>query len=181
MKVEFRRTGQRRYVVTVFREKFPTLEMNPAPGFDELMPHDLSHFVVEHALNLNCGIFGQLASGGNAGTFRPVVEANFDARELSRLRKSVVKKGEKKLHEGMRESQLSELAVSFCMQEWRKRSADSNTKLAQIRTDQPTGFPNKELKLSNQQLNSIFEQYEILSQKWAQLKVGEFLVVEWQR
>lgn len=70
MKVEFRRTGERRYAVTVFRENYPTLEMNPAPGYDALMPHDLMQFIVENELGLRCGICGQLADGGNAGTFR---------------------------------------------------------------------------------------------------------------
>jgi hypothetical protein len=43
--------------------------MNSAPGYDDLMPHDLQHFIVERTLGIRNGIFGQLAHGGSAGTF----------------------------------------------------------------------------------------------------------------
>jgi hypothetical protein len=46
--------------------------MAPAPGFDAFLPHDLVHFVVEREWGLQHGIFGQLAEGGDAGTFVPV-------------------------------------------------------------------------------------------------------------
>lgn len=38
------------------------VEMNRAPGYDPLMPHDLLHLIVESELGLTRGIFGQLAS-----------------------------------------------------------------------------------------------------------------------
>ena len=68
MDVEFRRTGERRYAVTIIVPGRPMLEMNPAPGYDTRMPHDLIHFVVERELGIRHGIFGQLAAGGTAGT-----------------------------------------------------------------------------------------------------------------
>ena len=51
MRVEFKKTGERRYGVFIKRIDLPDLEMNPAPGFDRLMPHDLMHFPVEQELN----------------------------------------------------------------------------------------------------------------------------------
>jgi hypothetical protein len=45
--VEFRKTGMRRYGVFVERETACVLVMHPAPAFDELLPHDLLHFVSE--------------------------------------------------------------------------------------------------------------------------------------
>ena len=45
--------------------------MNPAPGYDDYLPHDLLHFVAEAEWNLDGAVFGQLARGGDAGTFYP--------------------------------------------------------------------------------------------------------------
>ena len=75
MTLVFRRTGQRRYAVEVQRPGLPDLEMNPAPGYDPLMPHDMMHLVVEAQLGLTRGIFGQLAAGGTAGTFHLATKA----------------------------------------------------------------------------------------------------------
>lgn len=43
--------------------------MDPAPGYDPFLPHDLIHFLVECEWGIGNGIFGQLAAGGDAGTF----------------------------------------------------------------------------------------------------------------
>ena len=82
MNVIFSRTGARRYGVLVQRLGFPTVEMNPGPGYDSELPHDLIHFVVENVLGLSRGVFGQLAAGGDAGTFRlPVASSASRAME----------------------------------------------------------------------------------------------------
>ena len=70
--VTFTRTGERRYRVAVKRKKAPDLIMDPAPGYDPFLPHDLVHFLVECEWGIRNGIFGQLAAGGDAGTFRPL-------------------------------------------------------------------------------------------------------------
>jgi len=75
MLVTITRTSQRSYAVRVAPVGHPALEMNPAPSYDERLPHDVVHFVVENELRLARGIFGQLAAGGRAGTFRPVPTA----------------------------------------------------------------------------------------------------------
>ena len=72
MEVTFTRTGERRYRVIVEREKASDLIMDPAPGYDPFLPHDLVHLLVECEWGIRTGIFGQLAAGGDAGTFRPL-------------------------------------------------------------------------------------------------------------
>src|SRR5919199_6481657 len=72
MKVTFARTGERRSGVLVERAYAPTLVMPGAPGFDEFLPHDLLHFVAEAEWGLDGAVFGQLAAGGDAGTFFPI-------------------------------------------------------------------------------------------------------------
>jgi hypothetical protein len=49
MEVKFRRTGERRYALTIHRENLPPLEFG-GPGYDPLMPHDLQHLIVESEL-----------------------------------------------------------------------------------------------------------------------------------
>jgi hypothetical protein len=83
MDVVFRRTGERRYAV-VLRRGAAEQVMSPAPGFDEDIPHDLVHYVVEAELGLESGVFGRAARGG--GTFRSISEAG-DARERARARR----------------------------------------------------------------------------------------------
>ena len=72
MLLTFRRTGQRRYAVEARRTSFPDVEMNPAPGYDRCIPHDMMHLVVEAKLGLTRAVFGQLAAGGDAGSDRYV-------------------------------------------------------------------------------------------------------------
>lgn len=68
MEVTFTRTGQRRYKVSVNGPDVVASTLDPAPGFDALMPHDVAHFIVEKALGIEGGVFGQIALGG---AFRP--------------------------------------------------------------------------------------------------------------
>src|SRR4029453_15282152 len=89
----FRRTGQRRYAVEVKRPPHPDVEMNPAPGYDALMPHDLMHLVVEAQLGLTHGIFGQLAAGGDAGTFHLIMKQEWPSRTGARIRRRLKTKG----------------------------------------------------------------------------------------
>jgi Transposase DDE domain len=63
------KTGARRYGVLVQRERAVEVVMNPAPGYDEYLPHDMLHFVAEAEWKLDGAVFGQLAAGGDAGYF----------------------------------------------------------------------------------------------------------------
>jgi hypothetical protein len=87
MSVTFVRTGERCYAVRAAVEGMPIVEMDPAPGYDALVPHDLQHFIVERALGIEGAIYGQLlaecqlemhptkAVGGTAGTFHTICSA----------------------------------------------------------------------------------------------------------
>ena len=90
MQVRFERTGQRRYAVAVLRSEHGDLRMEPAPGYSDLIPHDLVHMVVEEQFGLRDAIFGQLAAGGNAGTFVPTEELRTKAwaRQVERRNRS---------------------------------------------------------------------------------------------
>jgi hypothetical protein len=164
MVVVFRRTGERRYAIDVKRPPYRDLEMDPAPGYDRLIPHDLMHLVVEAELGLKQGIYGQLSSGGTAGTFRPSVSASETSRELARLRKRVKKRGTKLLQHGRDDCAQSEKATFICWQKWQGKKDLGGNELP---------------ALNQKKLDEIFEHLDALSSCWSRLEVGQSMSVRW--
>ena len=185
MIVVFRRTGQRRYSVVAKRSSFPELEMNPAPGYHPLMPHDLMHLVVEAQLGLTRGVFGQLAAGGDAGTFHRNVEPRETPRHAARVRNRVKARGKKLQREGREESEQSERATYICLYEWLARSQSSErATLARSMTRQAIQVrevaSTPELRaLNRKKLDEICTQLDKLSFRWSNLKVGQSMSVRW--
>src|SRR3954462_12200256 len=75
MKVTFIKVDTKRYWIAIDREHGPALVPRPAPGYDDLMPHDLAHYLVEEHFEIELGVWGQLAAGGG-GIFAPAPEDN---------------------------------------------------------------------------------------------------------
>lgn len=90
MDVVFKRTGERRYAVVVKVEGREPQWMNPAPGYDDDIPHDLVHYVVEAELGLETGVYGRAVLGG--GTFIGVPEEGVSSRERARARRKQQKR-----------------------------------------------------------------------------------------
>ena len=177
----FRRTDKQRYAVEVQRPELPDLEMNPAPGYDSLMPHDMMHLVVEAQLGLTRGIFGQLASGGNAGTFRLSVDDDQSSREIARARKRVTARGKKLLRDGRNECSQSERATYICLCEWRARcSSREQRSQAQTLAQQVRDTAGaKELRLDQRKLDEICKHLDHLSSHWSRLEIGQRMAVAW--
>ena len=181
----FRRIGQRRYAIEAKRPKFPDVEMNPAPGYDRWMPHDLLHLVVEAQLGLTRGVFGQLAAGGDAGTFHPSFEPHERPRVAARVRHRLQARGKTLMREGRDQSAQSERATYICWYEWlaRSQSGDRRT-AAQVMTQQARqvrdAAPNMELRaLSERKLAEICRHLDELSSHWSRLEVGQSMAVRW--
>lgn len=170
MIVVFRRTGEKRYAVEALREGLPVVEISPAPGYDRLIPHDMMHMVVEAQLGLTRGIYGQLAAGGTAGTFRPAVNPDQSTQDARRERKRVTKRGKKLLKVGRDDCTQSERATWICWQEWLARS--SSNKLRDT-----TGVADLGLKQSK--LDEIFKHLDELSSHWSGLHIGQSVAVSW--
>jgi len=117
VQVAFRRTGERRYAVDVRRERYPDLTMDPAPGYQDELPHDLVHFLVERHWGLRDGIFGQVAGGGNAWTFRLAPSDGRVTRE-TRRRARRVRVGNRS---GGRDIERSELLAQVVHERWHAR------------------------------------------------------------
>jgi hypothetical protein len=113
MKVTFTKQ-QNRYDVYVSRDRATDLFIWSAPGFDDWLPHDVLHFVAEAEHELDDGIFGHLASGGNARIFIPV-----DPKETVKIwRQNRIKKV--KLPDGRRSEQLADQLARG----WRRRTLE---------------------------------------------------------
>lgn len=179
MEIQFKRTGERRYAVAIFREGYPAIEMNPAPGYDPIMPHDLAHLIVEKEIGLRRGIFGQLAAGGNAGTFHPVPSANGNKREAARHRRKVAKRGEKLLRDSRGESAISERAVYVCLNEWFSRSTDPNLRRLAVQLPSQNKQLSADYILSEKILDRVCASLDWASEQWASLKIGESFSVMW--
>ena len=185
MIVVFQRTGQRRYSVRAQRSGFADLVMDPAPGYDEFIPHDMMHLVVECRLGLTRGVFGQLAAGGDAGTFHLPLDHVKGSRETARARSRIKTRGAKLLRQGRDESDRSERATYICWYEWLSRS-----QLSELRKRVPQMTMNgeqvsnaagaAELRgLDQKKLDEICRDLDRLSSQWSRLEVGESMGVRW--
>ena len=63
MDVTFTKDSGRRYLTTVVRERGPELAPRHGPGYDDYLPHDAVHFLVEVEARLTGGAFGRIAAG----------------------------------------------------------------------------------------------------------------------
>jgi hypothetical protein len=185
MKVEFHRTGERRYAVVVVRDRQPDLTMNPAPGFDPLMPHDMLHFLVEQELGLRRGIFGQIAVGGTAGTFHNAPSEKSNDRHDSRLRRKTARRGKNLLKTGLDDCAQSERATFICLYDWlahspdeklRKRAGEMKMTFDGI-IAQMTGDERK--KLNKEKLAAIRKRMDELSRRWSRLAINQSMTLEW--
>lgn len=155
MNVTFTRTGERRYRVSVDGPGVISSWMEPAPGYDARLPHDMAHFVVENELGITGGVFGQLAAGGTAGTFHPV-----DGPKKGRLAKR-----SKQIAAASRDdAALSEKVVYLASSTW-------NNDLA---------FTHPVEGVSDEGIKRICREFDAVSATWSKLAVGESMTLSWR-
>ena len=119
VKVIFRRTGERRYAVVVQVPGKSAQTMNPAPGFDAHIPHDLVHYVVEAELRLHAGVYGRAARGG--GTFWTAERATSTRERARQRRKQARREVELNRSDGHdQELAASERLAGLCDLAWRR-------------------------------------------------------------
>lgn len=182
MIVHFVRSGVRRYGIRIERPENVSLYMDPAPGFDAQLPHDMVHFIVEALLGLKNGVFGQIAAGGNAGSFHVGSLEGGSARSHRRMSRKQVAKGQGLMERQGREGELSELAAFILDVEWRgAQRADSAAQriaLAEVDRARQSLSANERGKLDAVRAE-VFAAFTELSQQWGNLAVGEALRLEW--
>jgi hypothetical protein len=130
-----------------------------APGYDDYMPHDLAHYVVEESLGIRLGVFGQLAAGGS-GIFAP-----YGGKESKRVRRTT--------HRielvGRSDMQRSEQMVWLCVAEWMRRSGRRYE------------LPLVPCEIEKRALDTVVERLESESGQWRVLQVGGSLEFVWPR
>jgi hypothetical protein len=184
MSVTFIRTGERRYAVRAELEGMPIVEMSPAPGYDNLVPHDLQHFIVERALGIDGAIYGQLAAGGTAGTFRAVA-ASGNSRSASRDRRRRDRKSSQLMRDQQLDCARSERATYVCWHDWLSHSSDpvlrtQAVKMREAAKGTMRAMPREERALySTEKLIEIRSQFSKLSERWLALKMGEGFTERW--
>ncbi len=185
MQVIFRRTGQRRYAIEARRGEYPDVGMDPAPGYDALMPHDLLHMVVEAELGLTRGVFGQLAAGGDAGTFGWDLEPASGRRTDTRRRRRTAARGAKLVRAGQAEAAQSERASYILWYEWLARSGvPARQQLAKTMAAQAQQVLNtcplaEAAAITEPLIERVSRHLERISALWSLLDVGEAIAISW--
>ena len=179
MKIQFHRTGEQRYSIVVLREGQESLRMDSAPGFDPLMPHDLQHFIVEQELGIRLGIFGQIASGGTAGTFHHRHDTM--DRAASRVVRRSNKKGKTLRQSGLEDAMFSERASYICWHHWLESIYDPRAPdMADTAKSLLALSPDRERKrYTPELLQRVVAKMNELSNQWKSTRIGEYMEVEW--
>jgi hypothetical protein len=154
MNVTFTRTGERRYRVSVEGPGIEPSYMDPAPGYDERLPHDAAHFIVENELGINGGVFGQLAAGGTANTFRC---------DTSKKPRKTKKRGREMAKANRDDALFSEHAVYAAQSRWEKQDIIPDTKI------QPAD------------IERIIVEFEAFAAAWEELPVGGSVTLLWKQ
>lgn len=157
MNVTFTKTAERRYRVSVEGPGLMASFMEPAPGYDTRLPHDMAHFVVERELRIAGGVFGQLADGGHANTFRPQGE---------RPRTRVVKRGKRLAEQRREDAMLSEKIVGIASRFWNS-GAHAAIPAAGVEG------------VSADDLRRVLRVFDEVSARWSRLRVGESMTLAW--
>ena len=156
MNVTFTRTAERRYRVSVEGEGLGPSFMEPAPGYDARLPHDMAHFVVESELGIRGGVFGQLADGGHVNTFRPLGE---------RPRTRVVKRGNRLAIANRDDAMRSEKIAGIA---WRLWTTGATIPAAGVEG------------VSAEDIARVCRGFEQASAQWSRLQVGESMTLVWR-
>ena len=171
MNVRFRRTGARRYAVVVTLAGEPPRALDPAPGYDDDIPHDLVHYVVEAALGLRTGVYGRAARG--AGTFITTRERDVSPRERARRQRKQQKRERALGAEDARHAAdmaQSERLAALCDVAWRRKHGQQPDPLRSAPVPRTADAADVERVVSH--LDSI-------APLWRALPVGGELVFEW--
>jgi hypothetical protein len=145
--------------------------MDPAPAYDDDIPHDLVHYVVEAELGLTNGVFGRAARG--AGTFIAIAEQDESPRERARKQR---KQQRREQALGARdaahaaEMAESERLAALCDVAWRRQHGQRRDPLRSAPVPRTEDAAHVERVVSR--LNAI-------APLWRGLLVGDELVFEW--
>ncbi|MFA1544540.1 hypothetical protein [Actinomadura monticuli] len=170
MHVSFERTGEHRYATVVTLPGRHPRRMDPAPGYDDHIPHDLVHYLTEAELGLTSGVFGRAAAGG--GDFTETAEVPGDPRRRARAQRRL-KKREASLSRADRSDMArSEHIAGLCDLAWRRRAGARPPAWAEHRPIPAEDRP---------AIDRVLARLDELAPLWHDLPVGGALTFTWPR
>lgn len=153
MQVIFTRKHERGYSVSVEGPNIDPATMDPAPGYDDRLPHDAAHFIVENEMGIKGGVFGQLAAGGTANTFHS---------QAARKPRKSKKRGAEMAKANKEDALFSEHAVWAAQSRWEKQDIIPDTKIAPA------------------DLQRICLKFDEFAEQWSRLPVGGSITLDWK-
>ncbi|RAY15245.1 hypothetical protein DPM19_11065 [Actinomadura craniellae] len=173
MDVTFKRTGERRYGLIVTAPGQGTRQKDPAPGYDDHIPHDLVHYVVEAELGLAGGVFGRIAGGGG-GLFQidDDVRDHRERRRQARRQRRREDRLRREDHAGQADMATSETYAGFCLIAWKRRHGYRGEAAAWLNPEIPR--PEEDPALGR-----ILDRLDRIAPLWNALPVGGSLTFRW--
>ncbi|MFD0904381.1 hypothetical protein [Actinomadura sediminis] len=170
MDVTFERTGHRRYATIVAAPGRPPRRMDPAPGYDDHIPHDLVHYLAEAELGLANGVFGRAAAGG--GGFLETTEVAGDRRARARAQRRLKKREASLGRADTGDMALSEELAGLCALAWWRRAGARTPEWAE-----PVPIPPAHAAAVDRVLGRLDEAARL----WHDLPVGGSVTFTWPR
>ncbi len=164
MEVTFTKATGRRYVMTVVREHGPQLAPRPGPGYDDHLPHDAVHFLVEAEARLSGGVFGRIAAGQN-NIFWPA-DPRAQRRQARREAKRISSATERA------DTARSEELASVCQPLWELRAGH--------RAEVPPWFGRvPPATLQSPLTERILARLDEFAERWQALPAGGAITLSW--
>jgi len=170
VRVSFKRTGVRRYAVIVAVPGGPTRAADPAPGYDDDVPHDLVHYVVEAELRLANGVYGRAARG--AGTFVTTAEHDVGRQRVRQQRKQYRRERALRSQGGRPAAEMatSERIAALSDVAWRRKAGQRPDALRAAPVLRPG---------DQKSVERVVARLDVLAPLWRALPVGGELVFDW--
>ena len=163
--VTFTKVAGRRYRMTVVRERGPRLAPRHGPGYDDYLPHDAVHFIVEAEAHLSGGVFGRIAAG----------QSNiFWAADPRVLRRQVRREAKRRPGATERADMArSEELASICQPLWEQRAGH--------RRQLPLWFSSltPDLLAPSPLRERILARLDEFAARWHALPVGRSITLSW--
>lgn len=159
MRVTFSKTGERSYSIAADRGTGAVMHMPKGPGYDVWLPHDVVHFLVERHCGIAYGVFGQLAAGGDAGTFFPIPHRRRDRTTRLSDRLGTI---------GRQDSERSERLTRACMTAWHARHGRRWEFGDAVAADEVATVP-----------EPLLAELDTVADAWHRLAIGQSLTLVW--
>ena len=164
VEVRFTKLAGRRYEMEVSRERGPALAPRLGPGYDDHLPHEAVHFLVEDELGLSRGVYGRIAAG----------ESNiFTTADPARRRHQArIEKKRRRTPERSEDMGRSEMMASICQPLWEMRRG--------LRNEPPVWLSSVDReRLASPEIERVMARLDTFARAWAGLDVGESVALTW--